>query len=348
MIGDVLMLKNLYGLTLDQLQAQLQALGQKKFRAGQIAAWMYQRGVHSFDAMDDLSKELRRRLSNDYSIEPARLITRRSSPSTTKYLLDLNGARVECVLMRHDYGNSVCISSQAGCAMGCAFCASTLNGLERNLTAGEMLSQVLYINDELRAESSKVDSIVVMGTGEPLRNFDNLIGFLEMIHAPYTLGLSYRRLTVSTCGIVPNIDRLAALDLPITLSISLHAPTDELRSRLMPINRTFGIEEVVAAGGRYAQRTGRRVTYEYILIGGLNDSPEHARQLANLLKDQLANVNLIPINPVVERQFNRPTARAIKNFSEVLEARGIGSTVRKEFGAEINAACGQLRNQKST
>lgn len=348
MIGEMPVLKNLFGLTLDQLQSEMQSIGQKKFRAGQIAAWMYQRGVHSFEGMDDLSKELRRRLSNDYSIEPARLITRLDSPLTTKYLLDLNGARVECVLMRHDYGNSVCISSQAGCAMGCAFCASTLNGLERNLTAGEMLSQVLYINDEIRAEASKVDSIVVMGTGEPLQNFDNLIAFLRLIHEPCTLGMSYRRIVISTCGIVPNIDRLAALDIPITLSISLHAPTEELRTRLMPINRTFGIDEVVAAGGRYAQRTGRRVTYEYILIDGVNDSTEQARQLANLLKNQLANVNLIPINPVVERNFNRPSARAIKNFSEVLEARGIGSTVRKEFGAEINAACGQLRNQKST
>ena len=273
------------------------------------------------------------------------MIKKLDSPLTTKFLLDLNGARVECVLMRHDYGNSVCISTQAGCAMGCAFCASTLNGLERNLTAGEMLSQVLFINDKLRAESQKVDSIVVMGTGEPLQNFDNLIGFLELIHEPYTLGLSYRKITVSTCGIVPNIKKLAALDLPITLSISLHAPTDELRSQLMPINRTFSIDEVVDAGGSYAQQTGRRVTYEYILIDGVNDSPEHARQLSTLLKDQLANVNLIPINPVVEKNFKRPSARSIKNFVEVLSARGIGSTVRKEFGSEINAACGQLRNR---
>ncbi len=323
----------------------MQSIGQKKFRAGQIAAWIYQRGVHSFDGMNDLSKELRARLSEMYSIEPARLITQLNSPSTTKFLLELNGARVECVLMRHDYGNSVCISSQVGCAMGCAFCASTLNGCQRNLTAVEMLAQVVFINDRLRAESQKVDSIVVMGTGEPLQNFDNLIGFLKMIHEPYTLGMSYRRIVVSTCGIVPNIDRLAASDIPITLSISLHAPTDELRSQLMPINRTFDIKTVVEAGGRYADRTGRRVTYEYILIDGVNDSTEHARQLATLLKNQLANVNLIPINPVEGKSFRRPSKERIKDFVTVLESRGLGSTVRKEFGAEIDAACGQLRNR---
>ena len=338
-------MKNLFGLTLTQLQDELLSIGQKKFRAAQIAAWIYQRGAHSFDQMTDLSKELRRQLSERYEIRTAQQITRLDSPLTTKYLLELNGVRVECVLMRHDYGNSVCISSQAGCAMGCAFCASTLNGLQRNLTVGEMISQVLFINDELRAEDQKVDSIVVMGMGEPLINFDNLIGFLRLIHEPYTLGMSYRRLTVSTCGIVPNIYKLADLDLPITLSISLHAPTNELRSSLMPINKTFELNQLVEAGGRYAQRTGRRVTYEYILIEGINDSTEHARQLATLLKDQLANVNVIPINPVVERNFKRPSAKAINGFMEVLEARGIGATLRKEFGAEINAACGQLRNR---
>ncbi|MBR1581043.1 MAG: 23S rRNA (adenine(2503)-C(2))-methyltransferase RlmN [Selenomonadaceae bacterium] len=336
-------MKNLFGLTLAQLQDELVSIGQKKFRAAQMAAWIYQRGARSFDAMTDLSKELRRQLSERYEIRAAQLITRLDSPSTAKFLLDLNGSTVECVLMRHDYGNSICISSQAGCAMGCAFCASTLNGLERNLTAAEMIAQVIFINDELRAESAKVDSIVVMGMGEPLMNFDNLIAFLRLIHEPYTLGMSYRRLTVSTCGIVPKIYELAQLKLPITLSISLHAPTDELRSTLMPINRTFGLDALIKAGRDYGERTGRRVTYEYILIDGVNDSTEHARQLATLLKDQLANVNVIPINPVVERDFKRPPSRTINAFMEVLEARGIGATLRKEFGAEINAACGQLR-----
>lgn len=338
-------MKNLFGLTLPELELEVRSLGQKKFRAAQIASQMYKHGVRSFDQMTELSKELRAQLSERYSLEAARLIDRLDSPSTTKFLLDLNGARIECVLMRHDYGNSVCISSQAGCAMSCAFCASTLNGLERNLTAGEMLAQVLFIDGELRAEAQKVDSIVVMGSGEPLMNFDNLVRFLELVHAPYSLGMSYRRITVSTCGIVPNIYKLAELDLPITLSISLHAPNDAIRSKLMPIARTFPIEKVVEAGGRYAEQTGRRVTYEYILIDGVNDSPENARSLSNLLKDQLANVNLIPINPIVERNFNKPSARAIKNFVEVLDSRGLGSTIRKEFGADINAACGQLRNK---
>ena len=338
---------NLFGMTLEELTAELSTLKLPKFRAKQIAAWIYQRGATSFEQMTDLPKSLREQLAELYEIKPAKLITRLDSTDglTTKFLLELNdGSAVETVLMHHDYGNSVCISTQVGCAMGCKFCASTILGLERNLSAGEILSEVLFVN--LMLEGQRIDNIVIMGIGEPLMNYDNLIKFLKMIHSEYTIGLSYRKITVSTCGIVPNIYKLAEEDLPITLSISLHAPNDELRSRLMPINENFHIDEVVKAGRDYGEKTGRRVTYEYILIAGVNDTKEHALQLSRLLSGQLCNVNLIPINPVAERDFKRPSVERVNSFAEYLNNRGITATVRKEMGANINAACGQLRLRK--
>ena len=340
-------MKNLFGLTLQELELELADL--PKFRAKQIAAWLYQRGARSFDAMTDLSKNLRADLNERYEISTPKVIAQLDSDDglTTKFLLQFNdGAAVETVLMRHDYGNSVCISSQVGCQMGCKFCASTLNGLDRNLTAGEMLSEIVFVNDFLRETNQKVDTLVVMGTGEPLTNFDNLLKMLKILHESYTLGLSYRKVTISTCGIVPAIYRLIDEKIPVTLSISLHAPNNKLRSELMPINSAFELDEVLGAGNDYAQATGRRVTYEYILIGGVNDTEEHARQLAKILAGQLCNVNLIPINPVDERNFSRPSHNAVQKFFHFLETHNINVTVRKEFGSEINAACGQLRNRR--
>lgn len=338
--------KNLFGITIDELKAELSTLNIPSFRADQIAAWIYKRGAESFDEMTDLSKNLRQQLNDLYTIRMVELIDKLESKDelTTKFLLQFeDGANVETVLMRHNYGNSICISTQVGCAMGCKFCASTLKGLQRNLTAAEILAEVVFVNNFLRLSDQKVDTIVIMGIGEPLMNFDNLIQFLKLIHEPYKLNLSYRKITVSTCGIVPNIYKLAELNLPITLSISLHAPNNELRSKLMPINNNFDINKVVAAGRNYGDTTGRRVTYEYILIDELNDTIEHARQLSILLKNQLANVNLIPINPVAEKDFRRPSKERVKIFYDYLNSHGIGATVRKEMGAAINAACGQLR-----
>ncbi|MBR1397147.1 MAG: 23S rRNA (adenine(2503)-C(2))-methyltransferase RlmN [Selenomonadaceae bacterium] len=338
--------KNLFGITIDELKVELSKLNIPAFRADQIAAWIYKRGAESFDEMTDLSKNLRQQLNDLYTIRMVELIDKLESKDglTTKFLLQFeDGANVETVLMRHNYGNSICISTQVGCAMGCKFCASTLKGLQRNLTAAEILAEVVFVNNLLQLSNQKVDTIVIMGIGEPLMNFDNLIQFLKLIHEPYTLNLSYRKITVSTCGIVPNIYKLAELNLPITLSISLHAPNNELRSHLMPINNNFNINEVVAAGRDYGDTTGRRVTYEYILIDELNDTIKHARQLSNLLKNQLANVNLIPINPVAEKDFRRPSKERVKMFYDYLNSHGIGATVRKEMGAAINAACGQLR-----
>lgn len=338
--------KNLFGLTLAELEDELKDL--PKFRAKQIAAWLYQRGAKNFNDMTDLSKNLRADLENRYEIQTPQLVKKLVSKDklTTKFLLKFkDGAAVETVLMRHDYGNSICISTQVGCAMGCKFCASTLNGMERNLTAGEMLGEIIFVNDFLREENQKVDTLVIMGTGEPLTNFDNLLKMLKLLHENYTLGLSYRKITISTCGIVPAIKKLIAEKIPVTLSISLHAPNNKLRSEIMPINSAFPMNEVLKAGELYAQETGRRVTYEYILIGGVNDTEEHARQLAKLLDGQLCNVNLIPINPVDERNFQRPTHNATQKFFHFLNSHNINATIRKEFGDEINAACGQLRNQ---
>ncbi len=340
--------KNLFGLTLSELETELAPL--PKFRAKQIAAHIYKHGVKNFDAMNDLPKALRSELGARYEIKVADILKRLDSNDglTTKFLLALSdGAAIEIVIMRHDYGNGVCISSQVGCQMGCKFCASTLKGLERNLTAAEMLGEIFFAEEFLRGEGQKLDSVVIMGTGEPLMNFDALIKMLRLLHEDYCLGMSYRKITISTCGVVPAIKKLRDEKIPVTLSISLHAPDDKLRSALMPINSAFGLKSLLAAGDDYAQSTGRRVTYEYILLGGVNDTEEHARRLAKILSGQLANVNLIPFNTVDERNFVPPTNHAVKKFFHFLNTHGITATVRKEMGADVNAACGQLRAKRS-
>ena len=336
--------KNLFGLTLAELETELSPL--PKFRAKQIAAWIYQRGVTSFNEMSDLSKNLRGDLAEKFCVQIPQLVKQLDSADglTTKFLLRFSdGATVEVVLMRHDYGNSICISTQVGCAMGCKFCASTLKGLDRNLTASEMLGEIIFVQNFLRGAKQKVDTLVIMGTGEPLVNLDNVIKMLRLLHEPYTLGLSYRKVTISTCGIVPAIRKLIEEKIPVTLSISLHAPTNKLRSTIMPINSAFSLTEVLQAGEEYANSTGRRVTYEYILLGGVNDTEEHARQLAKILDGKLANVNLIPVNAVDERNFKPPTHNATQKFFHFLNTHGINVTIRKEMGADVNAACGQLR-----
>ena len=317
-----------------------------KFRAKQIAAQIYKHGAKTFDTMNELPKALRAELSTRFEIKVADVLKRLDSADglTKKFLLGLSdGAAVEIVLMKHDYGNSVCISSQVGCQMGCKFCASTLKGLDRNLTAAEMLGEIFFAEEYLRGMGEKLDSVVVMGTGEPLMNYDALIKMLRLLHEDYCLGMSYRKITISTCGVVPAIKKLRDEKIPVTLSISLHAPDDKLRSELMPINSAFDLKSLLAAGDDYAKTTGRRVTYEYILLGGVNDTEEHARRLAKILSGQLANVNLIPFNPVAERTFSPPTNAAVKKFFHYLNTHGVGATVRKEMGADVNAACGQLR-----
>ena len=340
---------NVFGLPLLELQAALKPYNVPGFRAKQIAQWLYQKGVVDFGAMTNLSKDLRAQLAQNFIIARPKIKARLDSQDerTTKFLLEyVDGTAIETVLMRQPYGNSICVSTQAGCNMGCAFCASTLHGMARDLTCGEILAQAVVINDMLRQENGgKVDTMVIMGSGEPLMNYEEVLKFLHLIHEPYTLGLGYRNITLSTSGIVPQMYQLAEEGLPISLSVSLHAPNQELRSQLMPINRKYPLQDVVAAAKNYADKTKRRVTYEYILIDGVNDGEAQAKELVALLRGQLASVNLIPINPVVERNLLRPSKARIDWFEGYLASHHVNVTVRREMGTDIQAACGQLRNK---
>ncbi|MBP3722031.1 MAG: 23S rRNA (adenine(2503)-C(2))-methyltransferase RlmN [Selenomonadaceae bacterium] len=339
---------NIFGYNIDELNAIFKELNIPSYRSKQISDWIYKKGKFSFYEMTNLSKNLQENLAEKFKIITPILLKRLNSKDnlTSKFLLELEDKiAVETVLMRKNYGNSVCVSTQAGCAMGCAFCASTLNGVTRNLTAKEMLGEVYFINNELKKENKNVTNIVLMGSGEPLMNYDEVIRFLRLCHDENILGLSYRNITLSTSGIVPNIYRLAEENLPVTLSISLHAPNDKIRDRLMPINKKYPIKELIKAGKFYGDKTKRRVTYEYILIDNLNDGKKEAKELASLLKNQLSHINIIPINSVEEREFFRPSKEKVQKFLEYLTEENISATVRKEMGADVNAACGQLRNR---
>lgn len=339
---------NIFGLNLDELTSLITSLKLPKFRAKQIIEWMYLKHAISFEQMTNLSKDLREKLSQEFTINRAKSWDRLDSADgkTTKFLLQFgDGIGVETVLMRQSYGNSICVSSQAGCNMGCTFCASTLHGMARNLSTGEILAQAMYIQELLNKTGEQINNIVIMGSGEPMLNYDNVLKFIRLVHEPHCLNLGYRNITISTSGIVPGIEKLAKENIPITLSISLHAPNNELRTSLMPINKRYPLEEVIKAAVNYADITKRRVTYEYILIDKCNDNIAEAQELCHLLKNQLANVNLIPINPVKERNFNRPSLSRIKTFAKYLNDHHITATIRQEMGTDINAACGQLRNK---
>lgn len=359
--------QNLKGLELPELQAFFASLGEKPFRASQVFRWIYQKSVGSFDQMTNLPKQLRTRLAEVAYIgcleEAARQVAR---DGTTKFLFRLeDGETVESVLMTHQYGISACVSSQVGCRMGCAFCASTIGGEVRDLTAGEIIDQVLAMTRRLPVytggpeggetrgnrgpddpQGGRISSIVIMGSGEPLENYDNVLKFIRLANSPDGPGIGYRHITLSTCGILPGMRRLMSEALPITLSISLHAPTDDLRNRLVPVNRRYPISDLIRTCREYSEVTGRRITFEYALISGVNDSDEAARQLALLLKGMLAHVNLIPVNPVTERGFDRPSPQRIEAFRAILDRSGVEATVRRELGTDIDAACGQLRARR--
>lgn len=333
---------------MNEVQTLLATFKIPAYRAKQIVEWIYKHNIYDFSQMKNLPLAMRNLLDENFTITSLDLLRKleSSDQKTTKFLLGFSdGVAIETVLMRQSYGNSVCVSTQAGCNMGCIFCASTLNGMVRNLTAGEILAQIIFVNQILKAENQKVNTIVIMGSGEPLANYDQVLKFIRLCHEEYILNLGYRNITLSTSGIVPMIEKLANEEIPITLSISLHAPNNLIRSKLMPINKKYEINAVVTAGKNYGQKTGRRVTYEYILIADQNDSVHCAQELAQLLRGQLANVNLIPINPVVERGLNRPSPAVIAAFEETLTKHHIAVTIRREMGNDIQAACGQLRNQ---
>jgi 23S rRNA (adenine2503-C2)-methyltransferase len=339
---------DIFGMFANEIATAIHPYGLPKYSAVQIAKWMYQHGVYDFENMTNLSKGHRVLLAEHFVINTLTIqaVQESSDGKTSKYLVGFHdGMAVETVLMRQSYGNSVCVSTQVGCAMGCVFCASTLNGVTRNLTGGEILAQVLYINKLLQQEQAIVNTIVIMGSGEPLANYDNVLKFIKLCHEDYSIHLSYRSITLSTSGLVPEIDKLAAEGLPLTLSISLHGSNNELRSQLMPINKRYPLADVIAAGDRYAQQTGRRVTYEYVLIADVNDKIEHAGQLAMLMRGRLANVNLIPVNPVIERGLLRPDNKKVQQFEKILLEKRINVTVRREMGTDIRAACGQLRHK---
>ena len=342
------MKKEIFGLTLTELQTEMAALGMQKFRASQVFQWLYVKSVFTFAKMTNLSPADREKLDAAFTILPAQLKILKELRSqdglTEKLLVEFaDGNAIETVLMQHDYGYSVCVSSQAGCDMGCAFCASGLHGCARSLTKAEILAQVYLFNDRLKDEQSRVSRIIVMGSGEPLLNFDNVVGALDFLHDPQAAGISYRNMTLSTCGVVPGIKRLAALGQPFNLAISLHAVRPDLRSELMPVNKAFPLTEVLAAAEEYAVKTGRQVTYEYILLAGMNDSDADAELLGDYMRFKHAAVNLIPANPVPEKGFVRPGKKKIERFVAALEKRRVHVTVRREMGADINAACGQLR-----
>ena len=341
-------MKDIFGLTIEELQDLFVAAGMKKFRAKQVYQWLYQKSVFDFAAMHNLSKADIATLEQSFCVLPRKIeILREQNSSdgmTSKLLLGLpDGNSVETVLMHHDYGYSVCVSSQVGCDMHCAFCASGLNGAVRNLSAAEIVAQVYLFNERLRGENAQVSRVVVMGSGEPMLNFDNVLGALDFLHREDTCNMSYRNMTLSTCGIIPGIKRLEEQGKPINLAISLHAVKDELRTSLMPVNKGYPFVDVIAAAESYSRASGRQITYEYILLKNKNDSPQDAELLSNYLRYKQASVNLIPANPVPEQDFERPSKNAVERFVHILQKNRINATVRKEMGKDIDAACGQLR-----
>jgi len=339
---------DLKSMTRDELTAALTALGEPKFRSGQVFRWLH-RGVESFGEMTDLSKALREKLATDFFITVPRVERRQTSKldGTEKLLWRLeDGNCVESVLMRYRHGNTVCISTQVGCRMGCAFCASTIGGKVRDLRPSEMLDQVLFTQ---KVTGAPISNIVLMGIGEPLDNFDNVLKFLRLVNDRDGMDIGMRHISLSTSGLVPGIERLAEEDLQLTLSVSLHAPDDETREKLMPVDRAWNVDTLLAACRAYFARTGRRISFEYAMIRGVNDTPEKASLLAWKLKDiGGAHVNLIPLNEVAESPFWPSTTESVRQFQQILTDAGLTATVRRRLGSDIDAACGQLRRKRNT
>lgn len=339
-------MNHIKSMTLTEMGALFKELGQPAFRAKQVYTWLH-KGVRSYDEMTNLPKDLRSLLAERYPITAPVAVRRQESQKdgTIKYLWELSdGNCVETVLMRYHYGNTVCISTEVGCRMGCAFCASTLGGLVRRLEPNEMLDQVLFTQVE---SGLPVSHIVLMGIGEPLDNFENVMRFLELVNSPEGMNISMRHISLSTCGLVPGIDKLAEEKLQLTLSVSLHAPTDQIRNTIMPVNKAYPTEELLQACRRYYEKTGRRISFEYAMINGVNDTPEAAKTLLKRLKGLPAHMNLIPLNHVEESPLKPSTRQSVMRFQQILEEGGIPATVRRTLGGDIDASCGQLRRKYS-
>lgn len=338
--------KDIRALTIEELTSEITAMGFPQFRAKQIYSWIQEKCVSSFDEMTNIPMGLRTALSEKFSFYGCKINTKLVSKidGTVKYLFELyDGEYVESVVMKYKYGYSICVSSQVGCKMGCTFCASAIGGFVRQLSAGEMLSEVFTAQKDLGV---KINHLVLMGTGEPLDNFDNVMRFIELLTDEKGQNMSIRHISLSTCGIVPKIYELADKKLGLTLSVSLHAPNDEIRSRSMPVNSRYNIDELLTACRYYENKTGRRISFEYAMIKGLNDSDGAAKELSSRLKGTLCHVNLIPVNNVRERNYEKSTQDRQKQFADILEKSGITATVRRTLGSDINASCGQLRASK--
>lgn len=336
--------QQLHSFTEQQLTQLMKEMGQPSFRAKQIFRWLHQKQVRSFSEMTDQPKALIQQLEERfYPLHLETLRRQQSKDGTVKYLFGLpDGNCIETVLMRYHYGNTVCVSTQVGCRMGCRFCASTQAGLVRCLTAGEIAAEVYAASQDI---GERISHIVLMGIGEPLDNFDNVMDFLSIISSPSGVNIGMRNISLSTCGVVPMIDKLAEKKLQLTLSISLHAPNDEMRSKMMPINNAYNVKELIAACRRYQQTTGRRISFEYSMVKGVNDSDQTAKELAALIRGMGAHVNLIPINPVDGSPYSATDAANVKRFQKQLEQLGVNATVRRRLGSDISAACGQLRRE---
>ncbi len=337
---------NIKSMTLPEIGGLLKEMGQPAFRAKQVYTWLH-KGVTSYEQMTNLPQALREKLAADYPICAPKVVRRQESrkDGTIKFLWQLSdGNCVETVLMKYHYGNTVCISTEVGCRMGCAFCASTLGGLVRRLEPFEMLDQVLFTQVE---SGEPVSHIVLMGIGEPLDNFDNVMRFLELVNSPEGMNISMRHISLSTCGLVPKIRELAEKKLQLTLSVSLHAPNDEIRNTIMPVNKAYPVEQLLNACRDYYAITGRRISFEYAMIDGVNDTPAHARLLLKQLKGLPAHMNLIPLNHVEESPLKPSSRKAVQQFQQILEEGGVPATVRRTLGGDIDASCGQLRRKYS-
>ncbi|MCI1999090.1 MAG: 23S rRNA (adenine(2503)-C(2))-methyltransferase RlmN [Clostridia bacterium] len=333
---------DLRSMTIEELQILTDEIGEPKFRAKQIFEWLHKKNVNSFDEMTNISKSMREKMSEKYKISNLKIVEKKESKDgTIKYLFALdNDNIIESVLMRYSFGNAVCVSSQAGCRMGCSFCASTLNGLEYNLLAGEILEQVYEIQKDI---GERISNVVLMGSGEPLDNYKNVLKFIKIINDENGIAIGQRHITLSTCGLAEKILLLKEENLQITLAVSLHAPNDEIRKSIMPVAKKYSIDQLLGACKEYSDATKRRITFEYALIKDVNDSIECAKELSHRLKNMLCHVNLIPVNDVKEKNYKRSSETTIQNFADYLNSKGIETTVRRKLGSDINAACGQLR-----